>query len=186
MRGADTFLISFLELTGLDRARPHSSLEDEVALMFRQWRTPLLRYLFTLGLPAHDAEEVTQEVFLALFRHLQNGKPRTNLRAWVFRAGHNLGLRARTHSQRSVTLDPQQSDHRDPAPTPEDQVAQSQRRRKLMAVLQALPPREQACIHLRAEGLKYREIADILGISLGSVAQSMERALRKLHCVEEV
>jgi RNA polymerase sigma-70 factor (ECF subfamily) len=40
------------------------------------------------------------------------------------------------------------------------------------------------CPHLRAEGLRYREIADALGVSLGSVAQSLARSLEKLQRVD--
>jgi RNA polymerase sigma-70 factor (ECF subfamily) len=185
MQGADTVLISLLEAARLERTTAAASLEDEVTLLFGQLRTPLLRYLFTLGLPAQDAEEVAQEVFLALFRHLQDGKPRTNLKAWVFRAGHNLGLRARNRIQRSVTLDEESEIQCDPAPNPEDRAAQSQRQRRLMSVLRAMQPQDRACIHLRAEGLKYRDIAGVLGISLGSVAQAMERAVQKLRRMEE-
>src|SRR4051794_22431078 len=70
-----------------------SALEEEVTALFDQHRVPLLRYLMSLGLTAQDAEEVVQEVFLALFHHLQQSKPRTNLGGWVFKVAHNLGLR---------------------------------------------------------------------------------------------
>lgn len=185
MSGEETFLLSLLEAAGLDRNRPAPSLQDEVALLFGQLRTPMLRYLSTLGLPAQEAEEVTQETFLALFRHLRDKKPRTNLKAWVFRTGHLMGLKARGRLYRNVALDREENGHFDPSPSPEDRAAFSQKQRRLMAVVNALSPQDRACVHLRVEGFKYREIAGILGISLGSVAQSMERALKKLQRAEE-
>lgn len=185
MSGEDSLLLSLVEAAGLERNRTAPSLQDEVALLFGQLRTPLLRYLSTLGLPAQEAEEVAQETFLALFRHLRDGKPRTNLKAWVFRTGHLMGLKARGRLYRNVAFDREENGHCDPSPSPEDRAASSQRQRRLRAVVNALPPQDRACIHLRAEGLKYREIAGILGISLGSVAQSMERALKKLQRAEE-
>lgn len=185
MASGETYWVSLLEAAGIERTKAAVSLEDEVAQLFALLRTPLLRYLFTIGLPGPEAEEVAQEVFLALFRHLREGKPRTNLKAWVFRTGHNLGLRARSRLQRSITLADEGESHCDPSPNPEDQAAQSQRQRRLLAVVRALPAQDRACLHLRAAGLKYREIAGILGISLGSVAQTMERALGKLQRVEE-
>ena len=66
-----------------------AALEAEVTHLFEQLRNPLFRYLLSLGLSAQDGEEVIQEVFLALFRHLTNGRPRNNVRAWIFRVGHN-------------------------------------------------------------------------------------------------
>src|SRR5436190_15354110 len=83
--------------------RRRSPLESEVTALFEQLRAPVFRYLLTIGLAVQDCEEVVQEVFLALFRHLQKGKSRENLRGWVFRVGHNLGLKRRRqngkHSQ---------------------------------------------------------------------------------------
>ena len=73
--------------------------------LFDQFRNPLLRYALSLGISVHDAEEVTQEVFLALFRRLQLGRPRKNLRGWIFRVAHNLvsgnGTRTKTRATES-------------------------------------------------------------------------------------
>jgi RNA polymerase sigma-70 factor (ECF subfamily) len=155
-----------------------SPLEDEVTGLYDEFRTPLLRYVFSFGASAADAEELVQEVFLALFRHLRDGKPRTNLRGWIFRVAHNLALRSRLERTRdAVALD---RDEVDPAPDPEQLAAGSQRQERLLAVLRALPETDRCCLSLRAEGLRYREIAEILGISLGSVANSLERSLARL------
>jgi RNA polymerase sigma-70 factor (ECF subfamily) len=55
----------------------------------------------------------------------------------------------------------------------------------LRAVLQVLPERDRQCVALRAEGLRYRDIASTLGISLGAVAKSMARAMARLAAVLE-
>ena len=47
-----------------------SEIECEVISLFEQFRNPLLRYVLSFGIPVHDAEEITQEAFLSLFRHL--------------------------------------------------------------------------------------------------------------------
>jgi RNA polymerase sigma-70 factor (ECF subfamily) len=65
-------------------------------------------------------------------------------------------------------------------------MAASQRQRRLLAVVRALPEQDQCCLSLRAEGLRYREIADVLGISLGSVAASLEKSLSRLARAEQV
>jgi RNA polymerase sigma-70 factor (ECF subfamily) len=155
-------------------------LEIEVTELFTQLRSPVLRYLSSFGLTAQDAEEVVQEVFLALFLHLRQGKPRTNLQAWIFRVAHNIGLK-RCQSARkgpATTLDDvSPTDH---ALDPEQQAASRQRTSRLMAVVRALPEQDRRCLYLRAEGLRYREIVEVLGMSLGAVAQSLERSLSKL------
>jgi len=156
-----------------------SALEEEVTGLFDQYRVPLLRYLYSFGLPMQDGEEVVQEVFLALFQHLRRGKPRTNLQGWVFRVAHNLGLK-RCQARRREAIADADSTRTDLEPNPEQQAADSQRQKHLLAVVEALPELDRRCLYLRAEGLRYREIKDVLGISLGGVALSLERSLERL------
>ena len=81
-------------------AKP-SEIEREVIELFDQFRDPLLRYALSFGISVHDAEEVIQEVFLSLFRHLQLRRSRKNLRGWLFRVAHNLALKQLYANQRS-------------------------------------------------------------------------------------
>lgn len=166
------------------RSAKPSQIERQVMELFEQLRDPLLRYALSFGISVHDAEEVTQEVFLSLFRHLQLRRSRKNLRGWIFRVGHNLALKqlyanqklhAKTTSDRTIAE--QQSD---PTPDPEQQVSSTQRRDRLLAVVHALPQADQGCLRLRAEGLRYREIATALGMSLGAVSISLTRSLARL------
>jgi RNA polymerase sigma-70 factor, ECF subfamily len=168
-----------------DTAAKPSEVEREVMELFEQFRNPLLRYALCFGIPVHDAEEIVQEVFLSLFRHLRLRRSRQNLRGWVFRVTHNLALRQRHANQKSrdrisSNLDPATAEPSDPSPNPEEQFSSAQRRRQLLAVVRALPETDQGCLQLRAEGLRYREIAAVLGMSLGAVSISLTRSLARL------
>ncbi|MEZ5352409.1 MAG: sigma-70 family RNA polymerase sigma factor [Bryobacteraceae bacterium] len=158
-------------------------LEQEVVALFDQLRTPLFRFLLGQGLDAADAEEVIQEAFLALFEHLRSEKPRTNLRGWVFKVAHNQALKLLRRSGARAT--PLEDFAAAPDPTPEQRVQDNQRYRQLLAVMRALGPQDRAVLQLRAEGLRYREIAGVLDISLGSVAVSMERALARIEAARQ-
>jgi RNA polymerase sigma-70 factor (ECF subfamily) len=167
-----------------------SALEDEVVALFDQQRAPVLRYLLSFGLPIQVGEEIVQEVFLALFQHLKQGKSRRNLRGWVFRVAHNLALKRRI--QRSGGLQSfadSLQDHEDrlmdPGPNPEDQLSNTEHQQRLLAVLQVLPEQDRQCLSLRAEGLRYREIAAVLGMSLGAVSISLGRSLARLARANE-
>jgi RNA polymerase sigma-70 factor (ECF subfamily) len=162
---------------------------EELAGLFTSWRSPLLRYALTFGLEYGDGEEIVQETFLALFKHLQGGRSRENLSAWVFRVCHNLSLKHREKSS-GVRSGPGTEaewpdDLADKSPNPEEQLLQAQRRRKLQSVLRALTEQDRCCICLRAEGLRYREIAEILGMSLGSVSSSLTRSLARFERAEQ-
>jgi RNA polymerase sigma-70 factor (ECF subfamily) len=164
---------------------PPPPLVDEVVGLFDQLRDRLLRYVISFRLPVQDGEDIVQEVFLALFRHLQLGRSRRNLRAWTFRVAHNQALRRRSQARigaQQVIDESALSTELvlDTNPSPEDQVASSQRRQRVVAVVSALPEQDRRCLILRAEGLRYREIAEVLDISLGTVSQSLERSLKRL------
>ena len=165
-----------------------SPLEEEVVGLFDQFRDPLLRYLFGFGLAMADGEEVVQEVFLALFQHLQRGKSRANLRGWVFRVAHNLALKRRHQARRSPEVGSESGTEEwamDPSPNPEARLVNSQTQERLLAVLRALPEPARMCLSLRAEGLRYREIAQVLGMSLGAVSLSLARSLARLARASE-
>jgi RNA polymerase sigma-70 factor (ECF subfamily) len=155
-----------LSLLSAERQRvvPRAA-DEEVLLLFDRCASSLLRYVASFGLPADEAEDVVQEVFLALFRHLRLDRSRRNLTGWLFRVAHNLALKRRKRLQRRTTVPWDDAVHApvDPAP-----------------VIQALPPRDRRCLLLRAEGLRYRDIADTLGMSLGGVAKSLARSVRRL------
>jgi len=158
--------------------------EPEVLALFDRCAPQLLRYVSSLGLSAEETEDVVQEVFLALFRHLRLGRDASNLTGWLFRVAHNLALRQRHKIRRRRAQDSGDDtllrQHIDPAPDPETRLAQSERRRRLRAVVDALPERERRCLFLRAEGLSYRDIGAALCVSLGTVAKSLGRAMTRL------
>jgi RNA polymerase sigma-70 factor (ECF subfamily) len=163
-------------------------VEQDVLVLFDHLAPGLLRYALSMGLTGHQAEDVVQDAFLALFRHLRLGRPRDNLRAWLFQVTRNLALKERRRSQRgAVALDIAAAQRQsDPAPNPEAVLAADQRRRLLMSVVRALPLRDRQCLAMRASGLKYREIAAALGVSLGAVAKSLARAGARLVNAEAV
>jgi RNA polymerase sigma-70 factor (ECF subfamily) len=159
-------------------------VEREVLEMFDLLHGNLLRYSISLGLSASDGEDVLQETFLAFFRHLRAERSRSHLRGWLFRVTHNLSLKRRAaiqgyyraHDASSGCVEGQA----DRAANPEEELLFSERQERLRSVLQVLPERDRWCLQLRAEGLRYREIAQVTGISVGSVSNSLARSLDKL------
>lgn len=165
-------------------------IQRDVLHLFDECGGGLRRYVASFGLTVEATDDIVQEVFLQLSRHLQLGRSRRNLRGWVFQVGHNLALkhrekaarRRRTESEWDGTLEDLVVD---PSGTPEELLADDRRGRRLRAVVEALPERDRRCLYLRAAGLRYREIAKTLGVSLGSVAKSLTRALRRLAIADE-
>ena len=161
------------------------AVQAEVLALFDECAAGLRRYVRSFGLGAEATEDVLQDVFLSLFRHLGLGRPRSNLKGWLFQVAHNLALKHRHKSHRRQQTesdwDATLADRAiDPTANPEERLAQDERQRRLQSVLRAIPERDRRCLYLRAEGLCYRDIAAALGISLGSVAKSLARAITRL------
>lgn len=179
---------SFGPLVGPWREPPVDG--DTVVLrLYEECHESVCAYVRSFGVERSAAEDVTQEVFLALVRHVERGGSRSNLKGWVFRVAHNLALkrRARTRQWSRVLLPaaiprPQI----DPSPSVEECLVDDARRHRLGRVLAALPERERQSVLLRAAGLRYREIATVMGLSLGGTAKTVARALAKLQRADEV
>lgn len=157
-----------------------------VLALFDEHRAGALRYARSFGLADGVAEDVVQEAFLALFVHVSRGGARTNLTGWIFRVTQRVALRQRARDARRARLawwagvrPP------DAIPNPEEQLAAGRRRARLSAAVSALPECDRRCLILRAEGVRYRDIARQLGISLGSVANAIARSLARLRSIDE-
>jgi RNA polymerase sigma-70 factor (ECF subfamily) len=163
----------------------NETLEQKVTRIFQALRLPVYYYLMAFLGDAATADDLTQEVFLRLYAHLHRGRAVENARLWVFRVAHNLAFDERQRHQRLVQLDaPTWDDVRanlpDPALNPEQRALQRERLERMHAALQWLSAQERQCLLLRAEGLRYREIGEILGVGTSTVGEFLQRALRKL------
>lgn len=163
-----------------DRARV-SGVEQTVAELYELWRAPVYRYLIAVLGDAAVAEELTQEVFVRLFNHLKEGNSIRNARAWIFRVAHNLAGDQRDSRVSGYTVWPAGCEQgEDPASNAEEKVLAQERCRRVRSALARLSPQERHCLELRAEGLRYREIAEALGIRVPTVQTFLARAVGKL------
>jgi RNA polymerase sigma-70 factor (ECF subfamily) len=153
----------------------------EATDLYRELRKPLLRYLAGLGLPTDEAQDVVQDAFLSLHKHLAVGGSQENIRSWLFRVAHNRARNLQqSYAQRlGEPLDPvfEAASHE---ATPEQAVLAKERLRRLDKAIRSLATQERQCLMLRAEGLRYREIGEVLEIPTSTVADTVERAVRKL------
>jgi RNA polymerase sigma-70 factor (ECF subfamily) len=154
---------------------------SEVTTLYRELRKPLLRYLVCLGLTSDEAQDVVQDAFLSLQRHLASDGAQENIRGWLFRVAHNQARNRQTsyHRQFGERLD-SEMDFLAHDATPEQRVLEKEKFRRLAAAIRLLTESERECLLLRAGGLRYREIGEVLGIATSTVADTLERVIRKL------
>jgi len=154
---------------------------SEVTALYRELRKPLLRYLVCLGLSSDEAQDVFQDSFVSLQHHLAAGGAQDNIRGWLFRVAHNQARNRQTsyHRRFSEPLDGEMDFLADDA-TPEQRVLEKEKFRRLAAAIRLLTESERECLLLRAGGLRYREIGEVLGIATSTVGDTVERAIKKL------
>jgi len=160
-------------------------LEQKVTDYFEQWREPVYRYLVAAFGAAAQAEDITQEAFLQLYRYLHAGQSIANVRAWVFRVAHNLAINQIKSQQFVTPLDDEtwealRRSYQDAGPSPEQKLIQQEKFDRLRIALSSLTIAERQCLHLRTKGLRYREIAEILDLSTTTVAETLYRVIEKL------
>lgn len=134
---------------------------------------------------APDAEEAAQDTFLALWRGIRGFRGDAAFSTWLYRLASNacLDLLRRRRGE-TVSLDDEEThwDAVDPGEQPQERVERSERQETLRRALASLPEEYRAALLLReAEGLRYEEIAEALGIELGTVKSRICRGRRLLR-----
>lgn len=164
-----------------------ATIEDKITSLFEALRNSIFSYLaavFGRG-SANDIEDITQDAFLQLHRALQKGHQIENPRAWLFRVAHNLAINRLKSRQFIAPLDDLEWEAicqklPDPGITPEQRTQRLEDFAIVHEALKRLSLAERQCLHLRAEGLRYKEIGEILNMSVPSVGKALRKAIKKL------
>src|SRR3984957_19695537 len=150
-----------------DRTSGSMTLSERVQSLFEQLRVPVFRYLLRKTRDSGRAEDITQETFLRLFRHLRENRLLDNPKAWVFTVARNLAVDASRDESHIKDLDETTWKNIEESKSalqadPERLMLQHERLDRLHIAVLNLTPLQRECLHLRAEGLRYREIAGLL------------------------
>jgi RNA polymerase sigma-70 factor (ECF subfamily) len=139
----------------------------------------LYRWLFHLTHDRHAAEDLVQETLLTAFAALPRFRAGSNFRAWLFRIAHNnfINQRRAAVKQGGVLGDNLAA----PGDEPVDQLARREAEALARDAIRALPPEFRAALLLRIEeGLSFREIAGVLGLTEETARWRVFKARQKL------
>lgn len=172
----------------LDKPGPEGAFELLVSEHQRQIYSMALR----LTGNAAAADDITQETFIAAWRHLGGFRGESSLKTWLFRIAANkvrsywrwrklrswVGLSDRGEDNGGAALEDLLPD--DPAGRPEQAAQAAELERRVQAAMNALPPRQREVAVLRAQGLALAEIGETLGMAEGTVKAHWFEARKKL------
>jgi RNA polymerase sigma-70 factor (ECF subfamily) len=121
------------------------------------------------------AEDVVQETFLRLLRHIAAGRPLPNARGWLYTVAAHA---CRDEQRRNRRWLPWLAAH-DLRQSP-DRPDEADEREPIVTALRRLKPRDRLLVALRADGLSYAEIAAAARLRQASVGRLVARALERL------
>jgi RNA polymerase sigma-70 factor, ECF subfamily len=149
-------------------------------LLARRHQDALLRFVrWQLGMARQDAEDVTQDVLVEIYRALPRFEARSRLRTWMFGVARNVCLR---HRRNQVTPCPSVGDNilrklPDPHMDPLAGLAQREVQARVQSAIAGLSPTQRIVLLLREiEGLSYQEIATTLDLPIGTVRSRLHNA----------
>jgi RNA polymerase sigma-70 factor (ECF subfamily) len=157
---------------------------------FEQLALPLLpslyNHAFWLTRNHAEAEDLVQEALAKALRAIDSFDAGTNFKAWIFRILRNTFLTSRTGMAYARTVfledEPGMLDAADAGPTPEDMAIQLNNQAALYSALDRLHPQSREVLLLcDVEEMKYKEIALILGLPIGTVMSRIARARAALR-----
>jgi RNA polymerase sigma-70 factor (ECF subfamily) len=157
---------------------------------FEQLALPLFAQLYNhahwLTRNPNEAEDLVQETFTKAFRAFDSFQHDTNFKAWIFRILRNtfLTTRAGIAASRTVFLEdhPDTFDTAAAGPTPEDTLIRLDNQAALHTALEHLSPQlREALLLCDVEEIKYKDIAVILDVPIGTVMSRISRARRTLR-----
>ena len=148
--------------------------------LVRRHREGVVNVVYRMCGDANLSEDAAQEAFIRAWQHLLSYRPRSPFRNWVYRIATNVALDMLRRERETVDIDALSLAASDRGP--EATVEGRERGEQVRQAVLALPPASRTVLVLREyEGLSYREIADMLGIPIGTVMSRLNYARNRLR-----
>jgi RNA polymerase sigma-70 factor (ECF subfamily) len=156
--------------------------------IYQRFSTMVYNLALRLAGDPEEAADLTQEIFLRIYRHLGKFRGRSTLKTWIYRVAVNhcrrrLGRRHLEAAELSPAVEAVLADRRR---GPEERALASDAGRQLELALAAVKPVFREAVVLRdLEELSYAEIAEVLGVRVGTVRSRIARGREALRQVLE-
>ena len=176
--------------------------EEAFGMLIAQYSQPLYSLIARSLQDPADAADITQEVFIKVFRSIRGFHGEASLRTWLYRiALHEASNQRRwwsRHKKQEITIDSSfggdpdaENNHlslaatlADHADSPFDHAAQAEVRERVEAALRQLPETFRTVVILREiEGFAYEEISEILNVNIGTVKSRLTRGRSALRAI---
>ncbi|MEB3198338.1 MAG: sigma-70 family RNA polymerase sigma factor [Candidatus Sericytochromatia bacterium] len=185
-------VIDLPESTLLPRARAGDGKAMEA--LFRRHQAAIHQLVYRMLHGAPETEDLVQDVFLKAFRGLPDFKGQSSFKTWLYQIATHHCLNHLARAERRFVHESLETPAEDPSatplgerlpassPGPEEAVAQAELRSRIEAAIAQLAPDYRAVLVLRdIQDLSYEEIAETLGLQLGTVKSRLARARKQVQ-----
>jgi RNA polymerase sigma-70 factor, ECF subfamily len=185
-------------------AELQSGSEEAFSWLITRYHQPIYSLLARTVRDPSDAADLTQDVFVKIFRGIKSFHGESSLRTWIYRIALHEGLNQRRwwsrHKQQEVTIETETVDGEngeparlkemlvDPSESPYEMASHTEARERIEAALRKVPEPFRMTLILRdIEGFVYEEVAEMLGVNLGTVKSRLVRGRASLrqHLLED-
>ena len=144
-----------------------------------RYQNAVYGFAFSILKDAQEAEDISQEVFLRLYRTAESYSSFAALQTYLFRIARNLCIDHLRKMRPETMTDPPEAVG---AKTPLSQLCSAELKKQIDLILSGLPENQRAALYLRHEqGMSYSEIAETLGVTLNAVESLLTRARREFR-----
>jgi RNA polymerase sigma-70 factor (ECF subfamily) len=179
-----------------------SGSEEAFAWLIARYHQPIYSLLARTVQDRADAADLTQEVFVKIFRKIDSFHGESSLRTWIYRIAIREASNQRRwwsrHKQQEIPIEQELTEPGsgspiylkemlvDPAESPFDAVERSENRERVERALKAVPEPYRTTLILRdIEGFVYEEVAEMQGVNLGTVKSRLVRGRAFLKALLE-
>lgn len=153
-----------------------------LAILFERYHVKLYNFFFRLTGDAGLSEDLTQEVFLRILKYRETFRGESKFTTWMYQIGRNVHIDHIRKKRPESPLDDQFHEEAAPEPLPDEAVSKEQDAVFLDKALNLLPAAKKEILVLsRFQGMKYKDISQLLGCSLSTVKVQVHRAIKDLR-----
>jgi RNA polymerase sigma-70 factor (ECF subfamily) len=155
---------------------------SQLAVLFERHHRSLFRYFVSMNSAREQAEDLVQDVFFRMLRYRESYDPAQSFTAWMYQIARNAGVDQVRKRGPAEVIDIDAVQQRDMSLGPEECVARGQDLALLRRAMGQLPNDKREILVLsRFQGMKYEDIAEVLGCEVGTVKVRVYRAIRALE-----
>lgn len=155
-----------------------SGVGEMLGVLFDRYQMPIFNFFYKMSGNRTTSEDLVQEVFFRILKYRQTYRPGTSFRAWIYQIARNARVDFFRKQRPEVSWEPEF----EPAVLPADSAQQKQETQMLYRALLQMPEdKKEVLILSRFQGLKYEEIAQLLGCEVNTVKTRVHRALQELR-----